>query len=75
MPAETAWSAAPDPVQIAAVPVFVKHLGARPFCTGVFAGYGGHDDYSHTAPLAITDRKGANMAEWPQALRVREWPQ
>lgn len=42
----------------ALVPCFVKQLGFRP--TGF--------------PGRIEDPKGANPAEWPGDLRIREWP-
>ena len=51
----------------AGVPVFVKQLGASPVeyeedgMTGMF-------------PIALTDRKGTDPAEWPADLRVREFP-
>jgi len=44
----------------AGVPVFVKQLGARPVLDG--------------APLRLRDRKGGDMAEWPEDLRVRQFP-
>jgi protein gp37 len=47
---------------VAGVPVFVKQLGATPV-----ADYGNHF-------LAVRDRKGGDMAEWPADLRVRELP-
>jgi protein gp37 len=39
--------------------VFVKQLGARPW---------------DGSPLALSDSKGGEMDEWPEDLRVREWP-
>ena len=48
------------------VPVFVKQLGARP------------DGWWPTFPLnrhAVRDPKGGNIAEWPEDLRVREYPE
>lgn len=42
------------------VPVFVKQLGAN-----VIGPHG---------PVALRDRKGGDMSEWPDGLRVREWP-
>jgi protein gp37 len=52
----------------ASVPVFVKQLGARPF-------------YSHqprrgfeATPLKLEDRKGGDMEEWWEDIRVREFP-
>jgi len=60
----------------AGVPVFVKQLGARPKewlqhgvppC-GIIDG-GGYD-----VPLYLKDRKGGDATEWPEDLRVREFP-
>lgn len=45
----------------AGVPVFVKQLGARPT---------NGEGVAH----AITDKKGKRMDEWPEELRVREFP-
>lgn len=47
----------------AGVPVFVKQLGARPFDTAV------------SAKLKLRDKKGGWMDEWPEDVRVREFPQ
>ncbi len=44
----------------ARVPVFVKQLGARPMC-GV-------------APYRMRDAKGGDPAEWPEDLRVQQFP-
>lgn len=34
------------------------------------------ESYRHSAPLHLQDKKGGNMAEWPDAkMRVRQWPQ
>lgn len=65
------------------VPVFVKQLGARPF-------HGERDGFPHvqgdvTSPLTspdgfgryyvtLNDRKGGDMSEWPEDLRIRELP-
>ncbi len=43
------------------VPVFVKQLGARPM--------------ENNIPLRLKDRKGGDPAEWPEDLRVREFPE
>jgi hypothetical protein len=55
----------------AGVPVFVKQLGADP--------RGGIHDFArrewqegYARPLK--DRKGGTMEEWPEDLRVREYP-
>lgn len=49
------------------VPVFVKQLGARPFRSPQHDGATGYD-------LKLRDRKGGDPSEWPEALRVRQWP-
>jgi protein gp37 len=47
-----------------AVPLFVKQLGKRP-----------EDERDgKRLPLNLTHAKGADPAEWPEDLRVREWP-
>ena len=50
-----------DQCRAAGVRAFMKQLGAKP----VDAAGERH---------AITDRKGALMAEWPRALRIRQMP-
>ncbi len=50
----------------AAVPVFVKQLGAKPF-----------EPYSDGTPfvdLHLVSKKGGDLTEWPEDLRVREFP-
>jgi len=53
----------------ARVPCFIKQLGARPYDS---------ERGPLTTPtdvrLHLDDRKGADMAEWPPDLQVREWP-
>jgi protein gp37 len=44
------------------IPAFVKQLGANPI------GYNG------TAPYAVEDSHGGDMSEWPEDLRVRDFP-
>ena len=51
----------------ARVPVFVKQLGSNPAPLRVEAG-------SVLERLWLHDRKGGDMAEWPEDLRVREFP-
>jgi protein gp37 len=46
--------------QAANVPCFVKQVGARPTLGG--------------APLKLRDKKGGDMSEWPEDLRVRQFP-
>jgi protein gp37 len=58
----------------AGVPVFVKQLGAKP--------YDGHNRKCVSVKpfvmgdwqLRLKDPKGGDMAEWPEDLRVREFP-
>ena len=65
----------------AGVPVFVKQLGARPMQSQeaalVAAGlYPDDCGPSGRRPerMLLEDRKGGEPAEWPEDLRVREWP-
>lgn len=44
----------------AGVPCFIKQLGSNP--------------YYHGKPLRLRHWKGAHMSEWPEGLRVREFP-
>lgn len=48
----------------AGVPCFVKQLGARPFYE-----HGGYQQWAH-----MKHRKGGEWNEWPEDLRVREFP-
>lgn len=54
----------------AGVPAFVKQLGARPIGERL----DGDGRASVNDPLPLTDSKGRDMNEWPEDLRVREWP-
>ncbi len=69
----------------AGVPVFVKQLGVKPYqCHGghdaPIGSYGGGavDCHGHGGcgceVLEVRDTKGGDMAEWPEDLRVREFP-
>lgn len=85
-PCDVAWiESVVDQCRGAGVPVFVKQLGAKPFyvdepskrCGGAVAidvhalAFGG---WKHTGKMC-RDRKGADPAEWPERLRVRDpWP-
>jgi protein gp37 len=53
----------------AGVPVFVKQLGARPH------GDDGSDRPNMGNVLALRSRKGGDMSEWPDDLRVRQFPE
>lgn len=53
--------------QQAKVPVFVKQLGALPT-------FSGGEGKAAITNLKLADSHGGNMAEWPEDLRVREFP-
>lgn len=55
----------------ASVPVFVKQLGARP---ADIVGDPEAFNYGEVLPLSLHDRKGGDWSEWPEDLRVREFP-
>lgn len=62
----------------AKVPVFVKQLGAQPMLGDVGDLHGwparnGSVDWE-TGRICLKDSHGADMAEWPEHLRVREMP-
>ena len=71
----------------AAVPVFVKQLGRRPyddiFAAGWAAEAGGYPphavpwvpDFGANWAPRLRSRKGGDPDEWPEDLRVREWPE
>ncbi|MFH1730162.1 MAG: phage Gp37/Gp68 family protein [Planctomycetota bacterium] len=64
-PCDLAWVRSLVSQCQAAVPVFVKQLGAHPFIEG------------HATPVIgswLRDRKGGDPSEWPEDLRVREFP-
>lgn len=66
-PMDLAWARSTvKQCRAAGVAVFVKQLGARPDGAGfsVAARYTGR----------LRDRKGGDPSEWPDDLRVREWP-
>lgn len=53
---------------VAAVPCFVKQLGSKPYFDAAVSPCAGPMD------LELRDRAGADPAEWPEDLRVREFP-
>lgn len=55
----------------ASIPCFVKQLGAKP----EYFHDGGISGNESMARLILEDKKGGNMDEWPEDLRVRELPQ
>lgn len=56
--------------QAAGVPCFVKQLGAKPIETDSF-----HDGTEPCCVFDIKDRKGGDPSEWPEDLRVRQFPE
>ena len=58
--------------QAAGVACFVKQLGTRPVWNHIVPGCSVRE---FLEPLNLRDSKGADPAEWPQDLRVREWPE
>ena len=67
-----------DQCQAANVRCFVKQLGAFSVLdyqrgplihtpTGV-------ENFSFFTPMQLKDKKGGAIEEWPEDLRVREWP-
>lgn len=70
-----------DQCQAADVPVLIKQLGARPYLErreGLFAYHsvsnGSYEDGPFYAPQ-IKDAKGGDMSEWPEDLRIRQFPE
>lgn len=60
------------------VPVFVKQLGSRAVDSAagyvMFLHQGGGGTGPMPQPVQLDDRTGADPAEWPEELRVREFP-
>lgn len=61
--------------QDAEVPVFVKQLGAKPLETWDDFQIGGTTIPAGECDVQLIDRKGGNPSEWPEDLRVREFPE
>lgn len=63
----------------AGVPCFVKQLGAKPIITEdireVLKLRCGHTIENRVARLHFEDSKSKDPSEWPEDLRVREWPE
>lgn len=65
-PCDVAWiRSLVSQAKAANVPVFVKQIGANPTCCGTG---------ESVVVFGSRNRKGAEPAEWPDDLRVREWP-
>lgn len=71
-PCDVAWiRSIVEQCKTAKVPCFVKQLGAFPVCENEVgsAKGGGH------VPMSLRNRKGGDPSEWPEDLRVRQWPE
>jgi protein gp37 len=64
-PCDVAWiRSAVEQCKAAGVPVFCKQLGSRPF----------HGHYCEGSRFRLRDGKGGDPDEWPEDLRVRDYP-
>lgn len=71
-PCDLAWiRSAVSQCKAAGVAVFVKQLGAKPEHSPIIHGFGAD---CGTLSLKLRDRHGGDPAEWPEDLRVREFP-
>ena len=64
--------------RVAGVACFVKQLGSVPVTGEAPMEWGRHDSYSTSGGdwlWHLADRKGGDMAEWPECLRVRQFPE
>lgn len=75
-PCDVSWvRTIKDQCQAAEVPVFIKQFGARPTQRTIYgAAIGNEGAPVHDEPLRLKDKKGGDMAEWSEDLRVREMP-
>lgn len=67
-----------DQCKEAGVSVFVKQLGSRPMLGDIGDPHGWPTDCGpvnwETGAIHLNDRKGGEMSEWPEDIRVREFP-
>ena len=77
-PFDVAWARSlRDQCKAAGVPFFMKQLGSNPFEEGMqFVANRSMSrlGVQHGIPIALIARKGNDMSEWPEDLRVREMP-
>jgi protein gp37 len=60
----------------AGVPVFCKQMGAKPIDSKDGILYCANEPHAQKCnAVTLKDKKGGDMAEWPEDLRVRELPQ
>lgn len=72
-PFDLAWARqAIAQCKAAGVPVFVKQMGAKPVRRYLDMTHSEGPDVEE--PIPLRDRKGGDMAEWAEDLRVREYP-
>lgn len=72
-PCDVAWiRSVVEQCKSAGVPCFVKQLGAKPFEQNAYTTPSSFDVWRKGYELK--DRKGGDPSEWPEDLRVREWP-
>lgn len=57
------------------VPCFVKQVGAKPVMDGAFRGNGTREQADLRKVWRLTDKKGGDMAEWREDIRVRQLPE
>lgn len=68
-PFDIAWARnAVEQCEAAGVACFVKQLGARPYPGSLRNG-------GRMPEIALKDRNGGDMSEWPEDLRVRQFPE
>lgn len=68
------WArSARDQCQAAGVAFFMKQMGTRPIAP-LAECFSDETDYDNLDDYPIDDRKGGDPSEWPEDLRVREWP-
>ena len=71
-----------DQCKAAGVPCFVKQMGSRVRVSqetlnrrfGGTMSFNTYDQVAEQFVITLDHNKGADMSEWPGALRVREWP-
>lgn len=62
-----------DQCKEAGVACFIKQLGALPFTPHPGVEWNGYD-FVYDDQLDLNDKKGGDWSEWPEDLRVREFP-
>ena len=75
-PFELAWARSTiEQCAGAGVPVFVKQLGVIPVDTRTIDGRNVPPGVNLRAVRGMRDRKGGDMSEWPEDLRIRQFPE